>query len=114
MPTCTLWRYLPGKPGASTLPGKSAESWRPCREPVSAGITACADCFEALIQHPDPQVRIAASAHPDVPADVLDVLALDGDQRVAIAADDALHRRTTTAATLTADRTSAPLGAPRP
>lgn len=108
MSTCTLWRYLPGKPGASTLPGTSAESWRPCREIVPNGAAGCGDCFEAIIQHPDPQVRIAAAAHPDVPADVLDVLALDGDQRVAIAAADVIRRRTTT------DSTSAPLGAPRP
>ncbi|MBF4549456.1 hypothetical protein [Pseudoclavibacter sp. VKM Ac-2888] len=113
MPTCTLWRYLPGKPGASTLPGKSAESWRPCREPVSAGITGCADCFEALIQHPDSQVRIAAATHPDVPADVLAVLALDGDHKVAIAAADAIHQRAITSDS-TSPSTAAPAGALRP
>lgn len=112
--TCKLWRYLPGKPGANTRPGGSADSWRPCREPVANGVTGCADCFEAVIQHPDPQVRIAVTAHADTPADVLEVLALDGDQRVSIAATSTLQRRTPAGTASTLPSPPLSRGASRP
>jgi len=90
-PRCRSWhpregmRHAPGH-----LPGRCRVCWRPCRNPVSDGVTRCADCWWAIAGHPDPRVRLALSAAPKIPAEVLELLATDLDPLVADRAVTAL------------------------
>ena len=90
-PRCRSWRPCVGAVHAvGHRPGRCRVCWRPCRNPVRDGVTRCVDCWWALAEHPDPRVRLALSAAPAIPAEVLELLATDLDPLVADRAVTAL------------------------
>lgn len=91
---CRSWRPLAGATLAGPgRPGGRDRCWTPCRALVGSKYERCAECTDALLSHPNPQVRLALVSDPSTPQGVLEVLAGDMDISVAVPAAAALKSK---------------------
>lgn len=89
MGRCKSWRWTGGPSHDGCLPGRCHRHWEPCRNPVATGEDRCGDCWAALAASTNPAVKELLLAEPDVPAWVLDQLAVDPDDYIAMLAESA-------------------------
>ncbi len=90
---CRSWRPVWVEGHSGHLPHQCRECWFPCRNKVSEGYR-CSECWEALSEHPDAEVRLKLAEENGTPSDILGLLATDTNPGVALAAQARLENTT--------------------
>ncbi|WP_159600027.1 hypothetical protein [Agromyces humi] len=92
MARCKSWRpKRHAKHPVPTKPGECRGCWTVCRSRIEPGTVRCDICLEALITHPDPEVRRALVVEEGTDLNTLIRLASDDEYSVALAAEGALE-----------------------
>lgn len=86
MPTCRSWRYNPASGDINTPPGRDRTVWTLCHNRVPRGIRRCEECLNALLFHPNPEVRESLAREKDIARSTLEYLA-ESDPSMAVSAE---------------------------
>lgn len=93
MPTCRSWRYNMRSGDVNTPPGKDRSVWTLCTNKVPRGVKRCDECLNALLFHPNEQVRMALAKEKNASRSTLELLANEDPSMVVSAeAEKALAR----------------------
>lgn len=93
MPTCRSWRYNIRSGDVNTPPGKDRSVWTLCTNKVPRGIRRCDECLNALLFHPNEQVRMALAKEKGASRATLELLANEDPSMIVSAeAEKALAR----------------------
>lgn len=81
MARCVTWRPTAetGHRPVHLPPGRCTRCWRPCHNRVRVPGERCAQCLDALLEHPSPAVRALLVDDPSTPGELLVTLANDAD-----------------------------------
>lgn len=86
MPTCRSWRYNSSSGNIDALPGTDRIAWSLCHNKVPRGIRRCEECLNALLFHPNPQIRESLAKEKDVSRSTLEYLS-ESDPSMAVVAE---------------------------
>ncbi len=93
MPTCRSWRYNARSGDVETPPGKDRAVWTLCTNKVPRGVRRCEECLNALLFHPNEQIRVALAKEKGASRTTLELLAHeDPSMVVSSEAEKALAR----------------------
>ncbi len=93
MPTCPSWRYNTRSGDVNTPPGKDRAVWTLCSNKVPRGVKHCETCLNALLFHPNEQIRVALAREKGMSRATLELLADEDPSTMVIAeAEKALAR----------------------
>jgi hypothetical protein len=82
MARCRSWRYNTRSGDFNTLPGEDRAVWTLCTNKVPRGFRRCDECLNALLFHPNEQVRVALAKEKGASRATLELLANDDPSMV--------------------------------
>lgn len=99
MARCSSWtpsssrQETSGSDAGFDRPGRRSGQWKPCRRRLDTSAESedhagrCCQCWEALVNHRDPAVKMSLLAEEDIPNWVLSMLSQDGNPLVSMLAE---------------------------